>query len=60
MKAPGLIRGLIGMTIAVPLAGAAINAVGSIGSGMSSGVKGTTQSMIGVGLLSHGTKLFIK
>lgn len=45
------------LTVATPLAGAAIGTVGGI-SGLSSGVKSATQTAIGGGLLSHASKMF--
>jgi len=52
------IKGFIGLMVAAPIAGAAIGAVGNIGTGMSSGMKGATQSMIGLGLFSNAASLF--
>ena len=47
------IKGFIGMTVGTILGGEAMSAVGRIGSGMSAGMKGATQSLIGVGVLGH-------
>ena len=48
-----LIKGMIGLVVAVPLAGAAIGGIGSSMTGALSGIGGATQSMVGVGLLGH-------
>ena len=49
----GIIKGMIGLVVAVPLAGAAIGGIGSTMTGTLSGIGGATQSMVGVGLFSH-------
>jgi len=49
----GIIKGMIGMVVAVPLAGAAIGGIGSTMTGALAGIGGATQSMVGVGLFSH-------
>ena len=50
------IKGFIGLTIAAPLAGAAIGAVGNV-AGLTSGIAGATQSFIGIGLAGHAAGL---
>lgn len=52
-----LIKNMVVLTIAAPLAGAAIGAVGGIGA-LSHGVRGATQVAIGGGLISHASKMF--
>lgn len=47
------IKGFMGTMLGVVLGGEAIRQVGNIGSGMSDGMKGATQSMIGVGVLGN-------
>jgi|24BtaG_2_1085350.scaffolds.fasta_scaffold00417_14 predicted lysophospholipase L1 biosynthesis ABC-type transport system permease subunit len=54
------IKGFIGVLVGSSLGGAAIQAVGNIGSGMSTGMKSATQSMVGVGVMSQGAKLIPK
>lgn len=49
----GIIKGMIGLVVATPLAGAAISGIGSTMTGTLSGLGGATQSMVGVGLFSH-------
>ena len=51
------IKGFVGLTVGAVLGGQAIQAIGNIGSGMSSGMRGATQSMVGVGLLGHAASL---
>ena len=51
-----LMKGMFGMVIAAPLAGAAMSAVGGV-SALGSGIKGATQTMIGGGLMAHSAKL---
>ncbi len=53
-----MIRGMIGLIAAVPLAGAAIGGIGTHMTGSLAGIGGATQTMVGVGLLSHASKLF--
>ena len=53
----GLIKGMIGLVVAVPLAGAAIGGIGSSMVGGLAGIGGAAQSMVGVGLFSHAAKL---
>ena len=53
-----IIKGMIGLVVAVPLAGAAIGGIGSSMIGSLAGIGGATQSMVGVGLLSHASKMF--
>lgn len=48
----GLLKDMFILTIATPLAGAAITTVGGIGA-LSSGIRGATQTAIGGGLLGH-------
>ena len=48
-----IIKGMMGLVVAVPLAGAAIGGIGSSMVGSLAGIGGATQSMVGVGLLSH-------
>ncbi len=48
-----LIKGMIGLVAAVPLAGAAIGGIGSSMTGSLAGIGGATQSMVGVGLFGH-------
>lgn len=52
-----MIKGFIGITIAAPLAGAAVGTIGGI-SALGSGIRSATQVAIGGGLLSHSAKLF--
>jgi len=56
----GLIKGMFGVLVGTTLGGAAIRHIGNIGSGMSAGMIGATQSMVGVGVLGHASKLFFK
>ena len=53
----GLIKGMIGLIAAVPLAGAAIGAIGSNLTGSLVGIGGATQSMVGVGLFGHAASM---
>lgn len=48
-----IIKGMMGLVVAVPLAGAAIGGIGSSMVGGLAGIGGATQSMVGVGLFSH-------
>jgi len=52
------VKGFMGLTVGAILGGEAIKAVGNVGSGMSSGMKSATQSMIGVGILGTGGKIW--
>ncbi len=52
------VKGFISMTVGAVLGGHAIQAVGNIGHGMSAGMKSTTQSMIGIGVLGSGGKMW--
>ena len=52
------LKGMFGMSIGAALGGEAIRQVGNIGSGMSSGMKSATQSMIGIGILGTGGKMW--
>ena len=53
----GLIKGMIGLGVAAPLAGAAIGGIGSAMTGSLAGIGGATQSLVGVGLFSHAASL---
>jgi len=53
----GLIKGMIGLVVAVPLAGAAIGGIGSNLTGSLAGIGGATQSMVGVGLFGKAAGL---
>ena len=53
-----LIKGFMGLAVGVPLAGAAMGAVGTHMVGAARGIGQATQSMIGIGLLGHASKLF--
>ena len=53
----GIIKGMIGLVVAVPLAGAAIGGLGANLTGSLAGIGGATQSMVGVGLFSHAASL---
>ena len=48
-----IIKGMMGLVVAAPLAGAAIGGIGSSMTGSLAGIGGATQSMVGVGLFSH-------
>lgn len=50
------IKGMFGVILGASLGGAAIQAVGNIGTGMSAGMQSATQSMVGVGVLSTAVK----
>ncbi len=52
------LKSAIGLVVAVPLAGAAIGAVGSNLTGRLAGIGGATQVAIGGGLLGHAANLF--
>ena len=52
------IKNMFGFMAVSTIGGAAIQAVGNIGSGMSAGLKSATQSALGVGILSSATKMF--
>ena len=51
-----MIKGMVGVTVGAVLAGTAMRAVGGV-SAMSSGMRGATQSLIGVGLVGHAASL---
>lgn len=51
------IKGFVGTLVLTTIGGEAIRQVGNIGSGMSSGLKGATQSLIGIGVAGHTAKL---
>ena len=53
----GIIKGMIGLVVATPLAGAATSGIGSSMTGSLAGIGGATQSMVGVGLFSHAASL---
>jgi len=53
----GLIKGMIGLVVATPLAGVAIGQIGSTMTGSLAGIGGATQSMVGVGLFGHAASL---
>ena len=53
-----IIKGMMGMVVAVPLAGAAMGGVGSAFTGSLAGIGGATQVAIGGGLLGHASKMF--
>ena len=53
----GLITGMIGVTVGASLVPAVMHGIGSIGSGMSAGMQGATQSLVGVGLVGHAASL---
>ena len=48
-----LIQGFGGIIIGTALGGAAIQAIGNLGSSMGAGLKGATQSLVGVGIFGH-------
>lgn len=50
------LKGMFGMLIGATIGSAAISQIGN--SNMSSGLKNATQSLVGVGILSSGMKLF--
>jgi len=52
-----IIKGMMGLIIAAPLAGAAIAGVGSSMVGGLAGIGGATQSMVGVGLFGKAASL---
>lgn len=49
---------MVGLTAVIPLAGVAMQQAGSVGVASVKGIMGATQSLIGVGILSHASKLF--
>ena len=53
-----LLKGMIGLTVATPLAGTTIGQIGSNLTGKLSGIGSATQSMVGVGLLGKAAKMF--
>lgn len=53
-----MMKNMFGLMVAVPLGGAVIGMVGSNLTGSLKGIGSATQSMVGVGILSHATKLF--
>jgi hypothetical protein len=54
------IKDMLKLTVGASLVGGVLHSIGNIGSGMSSGMKGATQSMVSVGFLSSASKLFKK
>lgn len=46
------VKGFIGLTVLTPIAGMAMGAVGNLGV-MSAGMRGATQSLIGIGVVGH-------
>jgi len=52
-----MIKGMLGLMVGTVLGSHAIQQVGAIGSGMSAGMRGATQSLIGVGLVGHAASL---
>lgn len=53
----GLLKGMFGLTVAVPLAGAAISGIGGAFTGSLRGIGSATQSLIGVGLAGKAASL---
>ena len=53
----GLIKGMIGLTVGASLMPSVMSGIGNIGSGMSAGMRGATQSLVGVGFLGHAASL---
>lgn len=53
----GIIKGMMGLVVAVPLAGAAIGGLGANLTGSLAGIGGATQSMVGVGLFGKAASL---
>ena len=51
------IKGMIGITVGASLVPTVIHGIGNIGSGMSAGMKGATQSLVGVGMVGHAASL---
>lgn len=51
-----MIKGFIGATVGAVLGSEAIKAVGN--SGLASGIKNATQSLIGIGVLKHTADMF--
>jgi len=52
-----MIKGMMGLVVAAPLAGSAIGGVASNLTGSLAGIGGATQSMIGVGLFGKAASL---
>jgi len=52
-----IIKGMMGLVVAVPLGGAAIGAIGSNLTGSLAGIGGATQSMVGVGIFGKAAEL---
>ena len=53
----GLIKGMIGLTVGSSLMPTVMHGIGDIGAGMSTGMKGATQSLVGIGFLGHAASL---
>lgn len=51
------IKGMIGLVVATPIAGAAIGGIGGALTGGLAAIGGATQSLVGVGLLGQASKL---
>jgi len=51
------VKGFLGVVVGTSLGSAAMEQVGSIGSGMSSGLKSATQSMVGIGILGNAVSV---
>lgn len=51
------IKGMVGITIGASLMPSVMHGIGSIGSGMSVGMRGATQSLVGIGLVGHAASL---
>jgi len=52
-----MIKKMIGLMVGTTLGSHAIQQIGNIGSGMSAGMKGATQSLIGIGLVGKAASL---
>lgn len=53
----GLIKGMLALTVGSSLMPSVMHGIGAIGSGMSAGMKGATQSLVGVGFIGHAASL---
>lgn len=51
------IKGMVGVLVGASLGGAAISALGAVGSGMSTGIRSASQSMVSLGVMSQAAKL---
>ena len=56
-KRMGLIKGMIGLTVGASLMPSVMHGIGAIGSGMSTGMNGATQTLVGVGFVGHAVNL---